>query len=805
MARPENTSRILPLPPVSSLSPTTVAFLNAKFTAAEDLHQLSPVLMSELRNDCYNLDRSLSDLSHQFNQLLADYSSHSNQIASNFSNIKSKLSDIHSSTLPAASSSDGGAGRLLGEELPALAKEVARVEAVRTYAETALKLDTLVGDIEDAVSATLKRTLRGRLSSDNSEEMRVGAIRTLKLTEDILSSIAKFNPQWSRLVSAVDHRVDRALAILRPQAVADHRSLLASLGWPPPLSSLNSSSLDIKGSGDVQNPLFTVQGDLKHQYCKSFLALCSLQELQRQRKSRQLEGHNLEVALWQPLWAIEELINPISIDSQRHFSKWIDKPEFIFALVYKITRDYVDSMDELLQPLVDEALLSGYSCREEWVSAMVTSLLTYLAKEIFPMYVAQLEEESISGVRSQARISWLNLIDLMISFDKRIQSLVAHCGILLSLPEDGSQQKISSLAVFCDRPDWLDIWAEIELSDTIDKLKLEVEDERNWSTKIQGTAVISDQDDNKTPPISGVFQRLLSYVVDRCRSLPNISMRARFVRLTCVPLIEKFLDCLLLRCLEAEGLTALTDDDALIKVAISINAAFSFGSVLKEWCEDVFFLEMGLDQVDQLETSDIDGFSGRSKEANGNNDVIKEVDKLERFRLEWIEKLSTVVLRGFDVSCRDYIKNRKQWQEKGEEGWAVSRSFLGALEYLQRKLSVLEENLNSPDFVRVWRSLASGIDHLIFNGIFMSNVKFHDGGIERLCNDLGVLFGVFRTWCLRPEGFFPKVSEGLKLLKMEQKQLQTGLAGGERWFKDNRITHLTEAEVEKIMKNRVYG
>ena len=29
---------------------------------------------------------------------------------------------------------DGGSGRLLGEELPALAKEVARVEAVRTYA-----------------------------------------------------------------------------------------------------------------------------------------------------------------------------------------------------------------------------------------------------------------------------------------------------------------------------------------------------------------------------------------------------------------------------------------------------------------------------------------------------------------------------------------------------------------------------------------------------------------------------------------------------------------------------------------------
>ncbi|XP_027123888.1 RINT1-like protein MAG2 isoform X1 [Coffea arabica] len=806
MTRTEHPTRILPLPPISSLSRTTLACLNAKLTADEDLHHLAPVLVSELRTECDSLDRSLSDLSHHFNQLLADYSSHSNQIGSNFEAIRCKLSDLRSSTVSSASSSsDGGSGRLLGEELPALAKEVARVEAVRTYAETALKLDTLVGDIEDAVSVTLNRTLRRHQFSNNSEDTRVSAIRTLKLTEAILSSIAKSNPQWTRLVLAVDHRVDRALAVLRPQAVADHRSLLASLGWPPSLSSLNSSSLDVKGSGEVQNPLFTVEGDLKHQYCKSFLALCSLQELQRQRKSRQLEGHNREVALRQPLWAIEELVNPIFIDSQHHFSKWIDKPEFIFALVYKITRDYVDSMDDLLQPLVDEALLSGYSCREEWVSAMVTSLSTYLAKEILPMYVAQLEEESISGIRSQPRISWLHLIDLMISFDKRIQSLVAHSGILVSLPEDENQHKISSLSVFCDRPDWLDLWAEIELSDTIDKLKQEMEDERSWSTKSLGAALLSGQEDSKSPPISSVILRLLSYVVDRCRSLPSISLRSRFVRLTCVPIIQKFLDCLLLRCLEAEGLTALTDDDALVKVAISLNAARGFVSILKEWCEDVFFLEMGLDQVDQLETSGVGDFSGRSMEAKGENDIVKEVDKLERFRVEWVEKLSTVILRGFDASCRDYMKNRKQWQEKGEEGWGVSRLFLGALEYLQGKLSVLEENLNAMDFVSVWRSLASGLDQFICGGIFLSNVKFNDGGVKKLSNDLEVLFGVFCTWCLRPEGFFPRTSEGLKLLKMEKKLLQNGLAGGERWLKDNRISHLKAGEVEKIVKNRVFG
>ncbi|KAL6583961.1 hypothetical protein OROMI_003250 [Orobanche minor] len=639
---------------------------------------------------------------------------------------------------------------------------------------TTLKLDILVGDIEDAVSSTMNRTLR--------RDMRVVALRTLKSTEDALSSVMKTYPQWTRLVSAVDHRIDRALAILRPQAIADHRALLASLGWPPPLSNLSSLNPDMKGLPELQNPLFTMQGDLKLQYYESFLALCGLQELQRKRKSRQLQGHYKDIPLHQPLWVIEELVNPISIASQRHFSKWIENPEYIFALVYKITRDYVDSMDDLLQPLVDEAMLSGYSCREEWIASMVSSLSTYLAKEIFPIYLNQLEKESDdSEIQSQAKISWLHLVDLMIAFDKRVQSLAAHSGMLISFQEDGNLQKMSSLNVFVDRPDWLDLWAEIELNEALCKLSPQIEDERNWMNEGQKIGI---QEENKSPLVSTAIFKRLSSVIDRCRPVPSTLLRSRFVKLTGGPIICKFLDCMRQRCQEAEGLTALTDDNALVKVAKSVNAARYFESVLKELCEDVFFLEM---------------------ESNENIFFHEEIKKLEGFRNEWIEKLSTVVLRGFDALCRDYIKNKKQWQENSEENSRLSRSFVEALDYLQGKLSILEEALNKMDFTRVWRSLAAGIDKLIFTNIVMGNVKFHDRGVERFWNDLTVLFGVFGAWCLRPEGFFPKVDDGLKLLKTAKKQLKSSLIVDERWLRDNGIKHLTYAEMEKIMKNRVFS
>ena len=130
-----------------------------------------------------------------------------------------------------------------------------------------------------------------------------------------------------------------------------------------------------------------------------------------------------------------------------------------------------------------------------------------------------------------------------------------------------------------------------------------------------------------------------------------------------------------------------------------------------------------------------------------------EIKKLEEYRTQWVEKIYLVILRGFDCHSRDYVKNKRQWQ-KGIEGWIVSKTLIEALDYLQSKMSVVEVSLDGGDFVGVWRSLAAGIDRFIFNGILISNVKFHNSGVEKFGSELEVLFGIFRAWCLRPEGFF---------------------------------------------------
>ncbi|KAM0927151.1 hypothetical protein ACQ4PT_003242 [Festuca glaucescens] len=778
---------LLPRPP--DITSELRRFLDVRFCSPADLAAAADV-EAEIRGRCAELESSVAELSARLADAAASYSSSLEAAGSALRGVHAGLAALEASTAKTGIREDVEAGseKMLFERLPPLATDVARVDMVRDYAETALKLDSLIGDVEGAVFSSVTAKLKSR--GQNSEKTHHVAIEYLKKIENLLASVTRTRPQWSRLISAVDHRVDRSLALLRPQAIVDHRALLSSLGWPPSLAGTQISNSNSGKSAETVNPLFSMKGDLTRKYSESFLSLCSLQELQKRRKARQLQGHNVDNQLRQPLWVIEELVNPLSAAAQHHFSKWVENPEFVFALAFKITRDFVDSMDEILQPLVDKANLVGYSCREEWISGIVIALSTYLAKEIFPKQIGLIQESSSSDASSgpsQARVSWLNLVDLMISFDKRTQDLLSGTGLLLSVKDDDNWQRVSVLSVFCDRPDWLEVWAEIERQEIFYNLKSAMEDEKNWSKRIEGAMVEYGSDDHKSPAITGAVQQGLSLLIERARPIPSIALRAEFIRSSASPIISEFLGFMFRRCQEAGGLTALADDDALIKVSQSINAARYVESTLTQWCEDVFFLEM--------ENLPLVG--------EGGSVFQQEINQLKEFRSEWVDKISTVILRAFDGRSRDYLKNKRQWQEHSEEP-AISRAIIESSGYMQGRLSKLEVGLNALDFVTVWRVVASGVDQLLFAGIFTGSPKFSNGGVGRLHADLSVLFAVFQAWCLRPEGFFPRLSDGLKLLKVDEKQLGDRMITDKNWLREHGVRHLTAAEAEKIIKNRVY-
>lgn len=270
------------LPNHTELSSSIIQYLDENFKSYDDLAKASD-LASQLTDECRKIDESLHDVHAKIAHRIVEWTSRSQNIGDLLRKLRLEMHTDLSHTIPEVKRSrpSGRNEQTLVEELPTLAREVARVEKVRIYAETTLKLEALVGDLEDAVSGAMaansrKHSARKILKVFDSEvvtgpeDKHLMAIRSIKDIEDVLTGVAKSRPQWSRLVTAVDVRVDRAIAVLRPLVIADYRTLLTSLGWPPSLATTNVGISDQGRSTNCQTHCLICMEMLRNNTVRAF-------------------------------------------------------------------------------------------------------------------------------------------------------------------------------------------------------------------------------------------------------------------------------------------------------------------------------------------------------------------------------------------------------------------------------------------------------------------------------------------------------------------------------------------------------
>ena len=611
------------------------------------------------------------------------------------------------------------------------------------------------------------------------------AVKAIQNIEDLLLKVQNVHPHWSNLLKAVDTRVDKILGVLRPQVIADHRSLLASLGWPPKLLSSNTKAEQPPG---VPNPLVLMQEEKKQSYSQSFLALCALQHVQLKREERkrcvleQKRGENVG------LWAIDELVSPIASRIEHHLLKWTDKPEFMFALVYKITRDFIEGVDDVLQPLIDRARLVSCSAKEAWVSAMVQVLSGFLAKKGFPVLVERYKDKNS---KSDAISSWLCLIDHSVKFDKRMQLLISS-ETYLFFGEAGTHlgfaKSMSVLSLFCERLDWLKIWAKVELKDAWMKLKAELTDERAWSTdKRHGTCqrtesgseqyFLSTREDHKAPVIAEFALKIAWEMIERCQTLPGTSCRIQFIRSAAGKFLWHFFKVLISRRKSME-FHAYDSDETLVRICELINVARYSEFTLREWSDNIDLLELKLAEKGL-------NIDSRDDATDSSSFFEEEIQSLVEMETNWIMEAVTQVLREFENLSFYYFNNVDRFELPSSNQNAtvdpiISDDFAEALDNLRSQLLLIKEHLNATDFLDVWRSVAEGLDHFTFRSILSRGTQLSDEGAKKFMADMQGLFLVFRDFCERPEAFFPCIKDFVKLLKLgelEVLDLKSSLLG----------------------------
>ncbi|XP_061352590.1 RINT1-like protein MAG2L [Gastrolobium bilobum] len=771
---------------MSDLTAQHIGFLDQHLGTKRDLfHQSTRVLYSSLTQQCSQLESHIQNL---LTKRAVSWISRSFKAKSSLQQLTFNLQNLSLRTSPHGIGSKRFQ-RVLNEELPRLAKELNRIESVRSYLQAAVQLEALVGDLEDAALFVMAChtgnmfSVKLSISSISADTARkhdklLQAIKYMNDIEELLITAVKFHPQWHCLLRSVDIRVDKIVAALRPQVFADHRALLASLGWPPKLIPSKNESEQTTG---LPNPLVLMQEDKRRNYSQSFIALCALQHLQNRREERQLnnlmkrEKQNIQ------LWAIDELVSPIASRMEYHFAKWTEQPEYIFALAYKVTKDFITGVDDVLQPLIDKARLISFSAKEAWVSAMVRMLSGFLGKKVFSFLA---ERYKVKHLKPETLSSWLHLIDLIIAFDKRMQSLVNldTCFLAESESFEGLSSGMSVLSIFCDRHDWLKIWAKIEFKNAWKKLSAELKEEKAWVFSNKGkSGVDTDQEyllstieDHKAPPIAESFLKIIWEMIEHCQTMPSILSRAQFIRSTTGRFLWYFFKILLLQFKGTELCPDNSDDVAIVRACRLINAARYIWVKLQEWSDTVDFLEMKIAEND----------SGKCIP----DDIMdkgcfydEEIRSLSEMETNWLMDIIVVVLRQFEMLSWEYVQNKDNFEEDQDDtnlviveeavDLVVSIDFVEALDILKSRLNIVKINLNTKDFLDLWRSIAEGLDHYISGSMVRSEIRFSKMGINQFEADMQALIFIFQPYCARPQAFFPCINEILKLLKLKKQEV----------------------------------
>ncbi|KAK7333767.1 hypothetical protein VNO80_30544 [Phaseolus coccineus] len=813
---PSSSSSLPCLPNVADLAPQHAAFLDQHFQTKRDLSQESSnlSLSSSLSQQCSELESFF--LLHATKHTVS-WISRSFRAKSSLQQLSLALRNLSLRTSPPGIGSKRFR-RVLIEEIPRLANEMNQIESLRCYLETAVQLEALVGDLEDASLFVMAchtgnmfklKLLNSPISEDagRKQDKLLQAIKAMNDIEEVLVGVEKFHPQWLCLLKSVDTRVEKILSALRPQVFADHRALLVSLGWPPKLLPSKSENDHIT---DLPNPLVLMQEDKRRNYSRSFIALCSLQHLQKRREERQLNNNLIEKdthTQYKQLWAIDELVSPIASRMEYHFTKWSEQPEYMFALAYKVTRDFIAGIDGVLQPLIDKARLISCSAKEAWVSAVVQMLSGFLEKKVFHLLA---ERYKVKHLKPDVSSSWLHLVDLTIAFDKKMQSLLnlETCFLAVSESFEGQSRGVSVLSIFCNRPDWLKIWAKIEFKNAWKKLNTELKEEKSWViSKNCKPGIDNNQEylllaveDHKAPPIAEFFLKIIWEMIERCKTMPSILPRAQFIRFTAGRLLWYFFKLLLF---QFKAMDFRLDNSDIVRLCGIINAARYIWIKLQEWSDTVELLEMKIAENDagkpiQDDTMDNGCF------------FYEERRSLSEMETNWLMEIIAVVLRQFEMLSWDYVQNNDSFKDdkdytslREDVDLVVSDDFVEALVALKSWLQTVKINLNKKDFLDLWRSIAEGLDHYISCSIVKNEIWFSKVGANQFEADIQALIFIFQPYCARPQAFFPCISEILKLLKLkkeEVKLLQTLLSNNENGFECLHLYGISNLSVNQILQ-----
>uniref|UniRef100_A0A4W4DRB3 RAD50-interacting protein 1 n=1 Tax=Electrophorus electricus TaxID=8005 RepID=A0A4W4DRB3_ELEEL len=437
---------------------------------------------------------------------------------------------------------------------------------------------------------------------------------------------------------------------------------------------------------------------------------------------------------------IQIMLLPLSKRFRYHFTgnrqtNSLSKPEWYLTQVLMWMGHNSSFMEEKIQPILNRAGAN--------VDAKVE-----LCRGLLSLAQEKLAHDAPRLLYDDAL--FCHLVDEVLQFEKELRTTHAYPssypGALHILLEEAVFQK----------------WLSVERKMALEKVDAMLSTEGAWSCQYRD---ITDVDELKAPDCAETFMTLLLVITERYRSLPCPQAQLSFLALQ-RELVDDF-RIRLTQVMKEESRQPLG-----ARYCAVLNAANYISTVLSDWSDNVFFLQLqqtavsvGEEVLGPLGATE----SGRLASLEGS--LFEELlALLERLRGDMLGRLWEAVMRDVKEKAQLYCVCYR-WislpSQCDQATMSLSSSACPFLLCLRDHLLQLQQLLCLPLFQMFWQGLAERLDLFLYQDVILYN-HFNEGGAAQLQFDMTRnLFPLFGHYCKRPENFFKHVKEACIILNLK--------------------------------------
>ncbi|XP_010893446.5 RAD50-interacting protein 1 [Esox lucius] len=544
--------------------------------------------------------------------------------------------------------------------------------------------------------------------------------------------------------------------ILKDRLAGDFEELLTQLHWP----FISPPSLSLSPPANAQ--------ELQSQLELLVSQLLSLQTSDDLISEKPVSISRVGLPPATPLsLPIQIMLLPLSKRFRYHFTgnrqtNTLNKPEWYLTQILMWMGNSSKFMEEKIQPILDRNG-ANVSAKVELCRGLLT-----LAQEKLALDASRLLYDDAL---------FCHLVDEILQFERELRCTHSYPS---GLP--GALDVLLQEAV-------LQKWVAVERKMAVEKVDAMLSAEGAWNSQYRD---ISDMDELKTPDCAETFMTLVLVITDRYRGLPCPRAQLSFLALQ-RELVDDF-RIRLTQVMKEESRNPLGP-----KYCAILNAVYYISTVLGDWGDNVFFLQLQQSAVALGEEELLGplGVTETGRLASLEGSVFEGLlGLLERLGGDMLGRLLEAVIRDVREKAQAYSKDR--WlslpSQCDQATMSLSSSACPLMLCVRDQLLQLQQMLCQPLFQTAWQGLAERLDLFLYQDVILYN-HFNEGGAAQLQFDMTRnLFPLFGHYCKRPENFFKHVKEACiilclnvgsalllrDLLKQNQEDVEPGTPEGQQ-------------------------